>query len=62
VFPMSAADLQEWLNSVSISDWTWEERNGEVHASKLHPAKPLDYLYQYLIASEFIIPMPATKD
>ncbi len=62
VFPMSVADLQEWLNSVGIHDWNWEETNGEVRAGKLHPAKPLQYLFQYLIASGFIIPMPTTKD
>ena len=62
VFPMSASDLKEWLQSVSYSGWEWQETNGMVHAGKLHPAKPLDYLYQYLIASEFIIPMTPTKD
>lgn len=62
VFPMSAVDLQAWLQSVSVTGWEWQESNGMVYASKLRPAKPLDYLYQYLIASEFIIPMPPTKD
>jgi hypothetical protein len=62
VFPMSAVDLAEWLQSVSFTGWEWQESNGMVHASKLHPAMPLDYLYQFLIASGFIIPMPPTKD
>ena len=62
VFPMSVADLEEWLESVSFKGWEWQESNGMVHASKLRPAKPLDYLYQYLIACGFIIPMPPTKD
>ena len=62
VFPMSVADLQEWLASNSIKGWEWQENEGMVHASKLHPAKPLDYLYKYLVASEFILPMPPTKD
>lgn len=62
VFPMSVADLQEWLKSESVAGWSWEENDGLVYASKLRPAKPLDFLYQYLIASEFILPMPRTKD
>ena len=62
VFPMSVTDLQEWLTSNSIKGWEWQENDGMVHASRLHPAKPLDHLYKYLIESEFIIPMPPTKD
>jgi hypothetical protein len=62
VFPMSESDLKEWLQSVSVAGWAWQASDGMVHAGKFHPAKPLDYLYQYLIASEFIIPMPPTKD
>jgi hypothetical protein len=62
VFPMSVVDLEQWLRAASFTDWEWQESNGMVHASKLRPAKPLAYLYQYLIASGFIIPMPPTKD
>ena len=62
VFPMSEADLKEWLKAVSVTGWEWQASDGVVHASKLRPARPLDYLYQYLIASRFIIPMPPTKD
>ncbi len=58
VFPMSVVDLEEWLRSSSVTGWEWQASDGMVHASKLRPAKPLDYLYQYLIASKFIIPMP----
>jgi hypothetical protein len=62
VFPMSENDLQEWLQSVGVTGWEWQASDGMVHASKLRPGKPLEYLYQYLIASQFIVPMPPTKD
>ena len=62
VFPMSVKDLQDWLDSASESGWSWEETDGMIRAENLHPAKPLNYLHQYLLASGFIIPMPETKD
>jgi hypothetical protein len=62
VFPMSVADLEEWLKSASVSGWTWEATDGMIEAQNLHPAKPLNYLHQYLVASGFLIPMPETKD
>jgi hypothetical protein len=62
VFPMSVADLESWLNYASITGWTWEATNGMITAENLHPATPLNYLHQYLVASGFLIPMPETKD
>jgi hypothetical protein len=62
VFPMSVKDLQDWLESASVTGWNWEETGGVIRAENLHPAKPLNYLHQYLLASGFIIPMPETKD
>ena len=62
VFPMSEADLREWLETFSVSGWEWQASEGLVHASRLRPGTPLNFLYQYLIASKFIIPMPPTKD
>jgi hypothetical protein len=62
VFPMSVKDLQDWLESASESGWSWEETDGMIRAENLHPAKPLNYLHQYLLASGFIIAMPETKD
>ena len=37
-------------------------KNGMIRAENLHPAKPLDYLHQYLLGSGFLIPMPETED
>lgn len=62
VFPMTEVDLIKWLESVSVTGWEWQASEGLVLAKKLHPAEPLDYLYKYLIASQFILPMPPTKD
>ncbi len=57
VYPMSVADLQEWLKSASVSGWEWTETNGLVSASQLRRAPPLGHLYAYLLASNFLIPM-----
>ena len=62
VFPMTEADLTAWLEAVSVSGWEWQSSGGLVHAKNLHPSKPIDFLYKYLIASQFILPMPPTKD
>jgi hypothetical protein len=56
-YPMTAADLQEWLKSVSITGWEWSETNGWVCASQLRSAPPLGHLFAYLLASKFLVPM-----
>ncbi len=58
VYPMRVADLQEWLKGASISDWEWSETNGWVSANQLVHAPPLGHLFAYLLASNFLIPMP----
>src|SRR5271165_2500801 len=62
VFPMSVADLEGWLKAASITGWTWEVTDGMITAENLHPAKPLSYLHEYLLATGFLIPMPETRD
>ena len=57
VYPMTAADLQEWLKSASASGWEWSETNGWVSASQLRRAPPLGHLFAYLLASNFLVPM-----
>jgi hypothetical protein len=57
-YPMTAADLREWLTSYSTSAWEWNETNGWVSADQLRRAPPLGHLYDYLLASKFLIPMP----
>ena len=58
VYPMTVADLQEWLESASVKGWEWTETNGWVSASQLRRAPPLGHLFAYLLASNFLIPMP----
>jgi hypothetical protein len=57
VYPMTAADLQEWLKSASITGWEWSETNGWVSASQLRRAPPLGHMFAYLLASSFLVPM-----
>jgi hypothetical protein len=57
VYPMTAADLREWLKSASVNGWEWSETNGWVSASQLRRAPPLGLLFAYLLASNFLVPM-----
>jgi hypothetical protein len=57
VYPMTVADLQEWLKSVSVEGWEWSETNGWVSASQLRRAPPLGHLFAYLLASNFLVPV-----
>jgi hypothetical protein len=56
VHPMAVADLEQWVKETGTTGWTWEQTNGMVHADELHPAKPMDYLYQYLLSEFWIQP------
>jgi hypothetical protein len=57
VYPMSAADLRDWLTSASVNGWEWSETNGFVSASQLRRTPPLGHLFDYLLASNFLVPM-----
>ena len=59
VFPMTAADMREWLKSTSFTGWEWSETNGWVSISQVRRAGPIGYLFAYLLASNFLVPMPA---
>jgi hypothetical protein len=54
-YPMSAADLCEWLNTASASGSEWSETTGWVSAAQLRCAPPLGHLFA--IASNFTVPM-----
>ena len=56
-YPMTAADLREWLNSASASGWEWPETTGLVSVDQLRCAPPMGHLFAYLLASNFIVPM-----
>jgi len=55
-YPMTAADLQEWIKSFSAGGWEWSETKGWVSAKQLRLAPPLGHLYAYLLATNFLVP------
>jgi hypothetical protein len=57
VFPMTSTDLKQSLQNISTIHWKWTDTNGWVSARELHPGSPLSYLYDYLLASNFLLPM-----
>jgi hypothetical protein len=56
-YPMTSKDLQESLQSMTLTGWEWNEKIGWVSADQLRLAPPLGHLYAYVIASKFLIPM-----
>ncbi|HLJ16967.1 MAG TPA: hypothetical protein VKV15_20920 [Bryobacteraceae bacterium] len=56
-YPMPAKDLQDWIDSNSVSGWEWSETNGWVSADQLRHSPPLGHLYAYLLANNFFVPM-----
>ena len=61
-YPMNASDLQQSMEGISASDWHWTDTDGWVSAQQLHPPPPLDHLYHYVLASNFLIPMQIPAD
>ena len=56
-FPMATPDLREAIQNISATDWEWAETDGWVSARQLHPAPPRRHLYDYLLDSNFLVPM-----
>jgi hypothetical protein len=56
-FPMTSKDLQQAVQGISSIRWQWTDTNGWVSASQLHPPPPLDHLYDYILASNFLVPL-----
>jgi hypothetical protein len=61
-YPMSSRDLQQSVEGMSATGWHWTDINGWVPAQQLHPPPPLDHLYNYVLASDFLIPMQIPAD
>ena len=61
-YPMSSRDLQQSMESNSSTGWHWTDTNGWGSAQRLHPPPPLDHLYNYVLASDFLIPMQIPAD
>ena len=56
-YPMGSKDLQQSIENTSSTGWHWTDTNGSVSAPQLHPPPPLDHLYNYVLASGFLVPM-----
>jgi hypothetical protein len=56
-YPMSSADLKQTIQDLSASGWQWTDTRGQVSAQQLHPAPPLGHLYDYVLASNFLVPL-----
>ena len=61
-YPMSSRDLQQTIQSTAATGWQWNDTNGWVSARQLHPPPPLDHLYNYVLASNFIVPIEIPAD
>jgi hypothetical protein len=55
VYPMTIEELRGRVTADQFVEWRWTETDGMVSADDLHPAGPVDSLYQYLLQSEFIL-------
>jgi hypothetical protein len=42
---------------LNATGWEWKDSQGSVVADTLKPPGPLRYLYEYLLASCFIVPV-----
>jgi hypothetical protein len=54
---LSSKDLQDSIQSLSTAGWEWTDLNGWVSADRLRLAPPLGHLYDYVLASNFLVPM-----
>ncbi|HTZ47023.1 MAG TPA: hypothetical protein VMH20_05495 [Verrucomicrobiae bacterium] len=53
--PMTIKELEQYVSDAERSGWSWESVDGKVHAEDLHPPKPVDYLYKYLLSESLIL-------
>ncbi len=56
-YPMSSTELQESIQKISAIGWQWSDTNGWVSASQLRPSPPLGHLYDYVLTSNFLVPL-----
>ena len=56
-YPMSSTDLQQSIQDISAIGWNFTDSNGWVSAGQLQPPTPLGHLYDYLLSSNFLVPM-----
>jgi hypothetical protein len=58
-YPMPTRVVRAWINKLSATGWEWSDVDGTVYADSLRPPGPLRHLYQYLLASHFVVPIEA---
>ena len=56
-YPMRSADLQQSIQGISATGWQWNDTNGWVSARQLRLSPPLGHLFDYVLASNFLIPI-----
>jgi hypothetical protein len=56
-YPMASVELREATKNLSVMDLEWSQINGHVSAEQLRFKPPLDHLYAYLLASNFLLPL-----
>ena len=56
-YPMTASDLRQAIENISATGWDWTDVDGWVSARELHPPSPLNHLYDYVLSSNFLVPM-----
>jgi hypothetical protein len=61
-YPMSSADLKQSTQNLSATSWQWTDTKGQVSAHQLKPAPPLGHLYDYMLASNFLVPLQIPVD
>jgi hypothetical protein len=59
---MSAADFEQSIHDLSALGWQWSDTKGQVSAHQLHRAPPLGHLYDYVLASNFLVPLQIPVD
>jgi hypothetical protein len=55
-YPMRAGDLQEAIKGFAPTGFEWSETTEWVSADQLRVAPPLGHLFEYLLASHFLVP------
>jgi hypothetical protein len=56
-YPMAAPAVKTWLEANGVTGWDWTSVNGWVTADRLRITPPLGHLYQFVLASELLVPL-----
>lgn len=59
-YPMATPLVRDWMSKLNATGWEWADVQGAVLANSLKPPGPLRYLYEYLLASNFVVPVGLT--